>query len=374
MFFTLAKEPDHRLPNHVAVGNWVFSYDNGWIPVDTNVWFKGYQHNQLDQGNWTKIICENSHIKVLHDNARSYPLWWDKSQLILTNLLGNGQRIYADENIELGYIEAYITKRPQHTSTLSTSTVDQVVDKLYKNLTTKTQELSDIFNTIPKKLFVSGGIDTVILLGLIKQQSIDCEIIDYEYFEYDQFTNKNWFFLKRQHWAYGQIHHWTKPTVLITGACGDEFLMRGPNTVGTWAAWNGINLNKWLEGRTGYHANYYALEKNKQLFDRIWTTVSTFKKIYPEKNNLIDYIVDCNLNDHQHWHLGNTLTWTPFKDIELTKLMLTLSVDDMLDHILDATVTKRLILRLHPELINVLSDDKNINGRQHVDLINQLIW
>ena len=45
-----------------------------------------------------------------------------------------------------------------------------------------------------------------------------------------------------------------------------------------------------------------------------------------------------NLHDHQHWHLENTLTFTPFKDIEITKLILQLAPEDLIKHFKDAVI------------------------------------
>jgi hypothetical protein len=69
----------------------------------------------------------------------------------------------------------------------------------------------------------------------------------------------------------------------------------------------------------------------------------------------------CNtvVNDWQHWHLGNTLTWTPLRDLELFKLFLALPYEQAVAQIMNSAVSCELIERNVPGLTQVLSDQKN---------------
>ena len=79
----------------------------------------------------------------------------------------------------------------------------------------------------------------------------------------------------------------------------------------------------------------------------------------------------CNIlvNDWQHWHLGNTLTWTPLRDIEIIKLFLRLPVDDALGQILNSDISCRLIEQNEAGLTRVISDQKN-SGNSMKNLVN----
>ena len=70
---------------------------------------------------------------------------------------------------------------------------------------------------------------------------------------------------------------------------------------------------------------------------------------------------NCNtvVNDWQHWHLGNTLTWTPFRDLELFKLYMSLPYEQALGQIMNSAVSRVLIERNVPGLTTMLSDQKN---------------
>ena len=82
-------------------------------------------------------------------------------------------------------------------------------------------------------------------------------------------------------------------------------------------------------------------------------------------------ILNVLLNDHQHWHLGNTLTYTPFKNIEIVKILLQCSVEDLLSQFLNGQLTKDLIARVNPAFLDFLSLYKNFNSNQNLPkLIN----
>lgn len=358
MFFTLGRHKDNRLPCHARLGSMWLSHDQGWYPTDHG-FIKGYTDNFLE------FVLNGQDIVVTHDQYRSCPLWWDHDTKTLTNLLGQGERIWADKSVTISsdtlLLETQHILPDINTPTL---TVDQAVDKIANVLVNKINFFDKNFAGRSKKLFVTGGIDTVLLLALIKHCNVNCDILDYEYFEYDYFTNLNLQQLCDQHWAYKQIHHWQNPTVLVTGACGDEFLMRGPHTLAMWAAWHNIDVETLLNTRPGYHVGYYLMPKNLKVFRDFYNQRIQLKEQYPTYQGLVEQILNVNANDHQHWHLGNTLTFTPFKDLALTEIMLRLDPSDLIEQIIDASINRELIKKFHPACIDLLSTTKNTNNRE----------
>jgi len=367
MFFSLSKSLDKRFQNHKRINQWWFAYDNGWTINDESC-FKGYYYPEINHGNFLQIKSLGDTIVLEHDVDRSFPLWWCPEQQVLTNLIGKGKKIWADQGIELN--DETIVEKHKDVIGLIESTersIDSVTDFIVDNLISKSRSLA--IRDSAKKLFVSGGIDTLTLYALLKNQEIPFELIDYEHFEYDWFTNQNISDIKRDHWAYRQLNHWKSPTCLISGACGDEFMFRGPATIAIWAAWHDTNLIEMLEKSRGYHVHYFLLEKNQKIFKAAFEQRRQIKERFPTKPDLIRHIIDMNANDHQHWHLGNTLTWTPFKDLSLTKLMLSLDFDSLIEQIADAKVSKTILERLDPTCLRFLSDDKNFRSRRYLDLL-----
>jgi hypothetical protein len=152
--------------------------------------------------------------------------------------------------------------------------------------------------------------------------------------------------------------------MLISGACGDEYFMRGPSTIAIWAAWHDIDVAEILEKTTGYHKKYFQKKNNIDQFKKQFSIRHQLKKQLPEKKYLIRHILNYNLNDFQHWHLGNTLTWTPLKNLEFTEQILSLPKDDLIDQIIDGAVTKKIMKFLYPESQDLISDNKNFFSRE----------
>jgi hypothetical protein len=73
-----------------------------------------------------------------------------------------------------------------------------------------------------------------------------------------------------------------------------------------------------------------------------------------------------NLNDNQHWHLGNTLTFTPLKDIEITKILMGLPKEDLLGQIKNGDITRELIANNDQSLLQYLSDQKNTDLQKNL--------
>lgn len=366
MFFTISPYQDTRLPNHTKLGNLIVSHDNGWQSTDAGL-FKGYQYTNTNCSNYALIKCCNDAITIEHDKFRSFPLWWDSSTSTLTNLLGTGESIWADKVLTMSCGKLEQTQTDVYGKIdVATVSLDSAIDFLISNFTQKFNLLAKQHYPHRKKLFVTGGVDTLMLLAFVKHCQIECNVIDYDHFEFDSFTNANIQPLKKHHWAYGQIHHWKEPTILLTGGCGDEFFFRGPYTIALWAAWHDIDIVSLLKRSSGYHVGYYLKDKNLKVFEDSFNIRDNIKDLYKTKEELIKQILNANINDHQHWHLGNTLTWTPFKDLELTKIILRLSEDEIIKHILDANINKQVIQRVYPKCLELLSTTKNSNPREHL--------
>ncbi len=366
MFFTISATQDSRLPHHNQIGNYWFSHDSGWQQVE-NYWYKGYFHPEVDHGNFLKIKFEpNGCVELEHDSVRGFPLWWDPEKKILTNFLGIGQSIWADKKISLVNHNICTHSAVSYDYDLSYDlTIDTAADLVCENLVKKAKALQNWCPAVPKKLFLTGGMDTTVLYSVLKYAGVEVEIIDYEYIKYNWFLNNNWSNLKKQHWGYNQIHHWTDPTLLITGACGDEYLFRSPNTVSMWSAWHDIDVISRLTPG-GYHTDYFLKETNASIFRQHWVDKDALKSQFPKTQDIATQIININYNDYQHWHLGNTLTWTPFKDIDLLKISLRLDQDSTIDHLVNASLTKKIITKLCPSALGLLSDSKNVNSRQNL--------
>jgi hypothetical protein len=377
MFFSISSTSDSRFPNSYPINIGFFNCDSGWTQTIVNrkiIFYKGYSSVDICElvanttpqylGNFCCVIV-GEETTVTHDVNRGFPLYWYPNNM-LTNLSLESEskyvNLYSDRYVSIdsnfGLTEHFFDCYGPIDST--TITFDQCVDQLAELLI---EQVKDLQLPNQYQLFLSGGIDTCLLLALLNSQKIDYNLLDYEHFDYDTFTYKNINFIKKKHWAYAQMHHWRTPNTLITGGCGDEFFFRGPTAIALWAAWHNIDVVTLLKQYpTSYHAKYFLKNINQETFQQALANRNQILKDYPTEADLVKQLLNINVNDHQHWHLGETLTVTPYKNLEITKLLLRLSKEDLLKQVLNAEVSKALIWRLDPTALKYVSPYKNYNN------------
>jgi asparagine synthetase B (glutamine-hydrolysing) len=213
-------------------------------------------------------------------------------------------------------------------------------------------------NTKPLKVFLTGGVDSLLVYSYIQKYTNNYELILSEHFDYDYFTLKNSYTLKKNYWGYNQIHYWSDDCVLSSGAPGDEFMLRSPTTANIFCRHYDQSIPKLLKDNRFMdclHFNYFLLEKH----DKIFKQQKAENKKFNNLEELIKFLCNMNANDFQHWHIGKTLTWTPLRDLEIFKTLLRLDFDTAVGQIMDSSISKKLIARNNPDLIKLISDSKN---------------
>jgi len=360
MFFSVSKHRDDRFPNYTEMQGWIINHDHGWTQ-HPDVLCKGYRYDDLDHGNFCRIRSGDV-ISIEHDLERSFPLWWNLETKTLTNCVGAGQKLWADQSVSLAD-DTIRTETKDIIGPIDTSplTSDQAVSLLEQKFLEKFSALKT--ETLPLKFFVSGGIDTACLRNYLLLSGIQFDMVNYEHFDYNHFTNNFVPALKATHWGYKQIHHWKDPCMLLTGGCGDEYMFRGPLIIAKWAAWHQIDVIQLINKHGGYHSKYFLEEKNRKIFQTELDRQETLRHQYPTKIDLMRHLIDMNLNDHQHWHICNTLTWTPFRDIELFKIMMRLDQDSLINQWTNAEINRKLISR---DCLKHVSTYKNYNWRENL--------
>lgn len=378
MFFKISKKIENNFPINYTVNNAVFNFDLGWQTFkfdNTMVFFKGYilDNNSLKEslnsliknnnhsldGNFTAILCYDNKFVIAHDINRGYPLWYDDK--VITNLEIHKNNVWADKFVSIDYdfnlelLDVNLKKRAYETLSY-----DAALKKIYDIIANK----FEIFlsnNKNPLKIFLSGGVDTTTLYSFLKKFTTNFEIIDYEYKKFTKFYKANWHNHIKKFWAYNQMHTWGDlPTSIITGGCGDEYLMRGPVTIDLMTKHYDIDMVKLLESnKECYHYGYFMREKNIKVFESI--VDQEVEHTISNKDNVINHILNILQNDHQHWHIDETIFFTPFKDIELANTVLQLNKEDFIKQITDAQINKDLIAMNDPDDLKIISKYKNTN-------------
>jgi hypothetical protein len=133
--------------------------------------------------------------------------------------------------------------------------------------------------------------------------------------------------------------------VLVSGTPGDEFMLRSPVTANQYLLKHGTSIPQLLMTNPDcLHHAYFS--KHLALFEGQQSATA------PELCNTV-------VNDWQHWHLGNTLTWTVLRDLEVLKLLLRVPVESAIGQIINSDLSTKLIERNLPGATAWISDQKN---------------
>ena len=347
MFFYLGKTFKDNYPNHTTLPNGLcLSTDDGWHHHGNTI-TKGYCL-QNNKGNYCSFICDTETVKIAHDDTRGFPLFYDDNGL--SNLEDLPNRIWADAqnirintNMEITYdVQKIIFSKQGYTD-------EQVIDLIAESLHSQFKEFVNK-NTLPIKIFLSGGIDSLLMWAYLDHYTKDYEIVDYEYLKYTPFWIKSGKHLKSKYWAYKQIHLWDKPCVLVTGGCGDEYMLRGPYTNSKLLKSMGYNILNEVQS-SHYMYNYLNKPKNVE---------SINKSIKDIPQDCFTYCLNCLANDHQHWHIEETLTFTPIKNLDILRLVMQSSPELILAQAIDASISKQLVQRLDSDKLAYLQKYKNV--------------
>ena len=370
MFFSLTRTAQNNFPKHYKLPNGLMlNADDGWQVYNAkkHIIFKGYANNfashhlveqLIDQqdpcvkGNFCAFVSDAYTTKLMHDTNRSFPLWIDDNTI--TNLNPLDQQIWADclLTIDQNFAIDKQWYKPYHKNTQQL-TDDQIINQVHETIQ-ETYEQFLTHNTKPIKIFLSGGLDTITSWAYLDKFTKNYEIVDYEYMKYTNFYKRNCSSV-REHWGYKQIHLWDHDCVLVTGGNGDENFLRGPNTLGMALKHHGLTFKDILEPND-YH--YWYLSK-KDITDSInaW---------YNDCDDVEDWILNRNINDHQHWHIDQTITFTPFKDISILACILTASKNLLVAQAKHGEINRQLIKKLDADKITKISTQKNLNPMEHV--------
>lgn len=341
MFFNLSKIQTPNFPFHYHFDcGLVLSTDDGWTQTD-NVVHKGYKLS-AGNGNHVWFECNGASVTIKHDKDRSFPMW--QCNDCVTNIGECGKSIPAKWQLTVNSDMTTSGCNLQPYTVRKDLTDEGVVDFIHETLLQTYDEFLTQ-NTRPLRLFLSGGIDTTTAWAYLDHFTKDYEICDYEYIKHTPFYKRNSKDILK-FWGYQQIHLWDEDCVLVSGGNGDENLLRGPFTLAIALKQYGLTFEDILQPQD-YHYKY--LLKKEQNVDDVFATI----------RSVPHFILDTNVNDHQHWHIDRTLTFTPFKDIRLLEAMLSGSKDLLINQARDAWVNKELVRRLDASKLSVLSNQKN---------------
>jgi hypothetical protein len=368
MFFQISNSKLDNFPVNYRHNNLVVNLDDGWhIAYDEHnntLFYKGYldkgkikdyileisnQEEPLYTGNFCLLKCFNQGVTVKTDRYRSFPIYYDSS---LTNLHATGDKIHTDSYVMIkNNLEKVESKfKLIELKNFQNLSFDSCVDKIDNILQNKLTAFFES-NSLPLHIFLSGGIDTTTLYSYVLKLKIPHVLINCLHTDLDYFYLKNHYTLSNN-WGFNQIHHWSTPCVLISGAPGDEFTVRSPTTANMLLKYYNTGIDKLLENyKDSLH--YFYFLKYLDIFK---------SQSHLHYNSLSDAIFDCSnmlVNDYQHWHMGQTIVYTPFRDMEIFETIACLRRNDLIEQVFGSVIQRELIKRNNPQLLHTISNKKN---------------
>lgn len=370
MFFNIGHAPLDNYPCHWQLGSFCVSTDQGWHQTTlgtAEVLYKGYADSAaLDQlleqilfqtepmltGNFCALVLVNDTIKIQTDRYRSFPIYVGNG---VNNLVPTAHTAWTDSLIivkpDLSVTENKFDVIGQiDTSSLSPT---QALEKISSILDQKTISFVK-HNQLPVRVFLSGGVDSMLVYSLLKKHTECFEMVKCSHLDYDYFWLKNSGDITR-YWGYKQIHHWNDPCILTSGTPGDEFMLRSPVTADLFLKHYGIEIFQLLQEekwKKCLHYNYFSIPKHIELFNTQRAPEQSAEQMQHSLCNIV-------VNDWQHWHLGNTITWTPLRDLEIFKTILRLPKEYLIGQVMNSDFSIQLIEQNYPGLSSAISDSKN---------------
>jgi hypothetical protein len=369
MFFHISQTPQENYPCQWQLDSFAIGTDNGWKHITVGpvqILYKGYadlapMESLLGQvmfqsmphftGNFCALVVVNDTLTIQTDRYRSFPVYIEQHSI--NNLVPHDRTAWTDSLITVHRDLEVTEHKFDVIGNIDVTELDfhQALDQVHNILTLKTQQFLS-HNTLPLKSFLSGGVDTMLVYSYLKAAGAKFELVDYEHIEHDYFWRVNSDKITN-HWGYEQTHHWRESCVLASGAPGDEFTLRSPTTANLYLRYHETSIPELSKlDRPYLHRDYFDLSKHKKIFDQQTTFVGTRSQLHHDLCNII-------VNDWQHWHLGNTLHWTPLRDLEIFKILMRLPLIDAKNQIMDSTFSQALIERNVPGATEFISDQKN---------------
>ena len=338
MNFYITSDSDYKNKfnlNRIKFKNLDIFFDNGW-KISENKIKKGIQNNFCE-------ISFDQNLKIRHTHMRDFGLWYDNKSctnfIELENYLPVDGNIMYDDKWHVTY-KADFYKTPE--KVLNTEqTIDFVSEILLQN-TKNFLEQND------KELvtFENNGLDSLVSKSIFDFLGVKYKTLQIKKLNYTNLQTQ----LIKNYYGFNQIQAFKKPTCIITGFYGDEYLLRNPGYV-----------QQLIKDDKNDLVNIFDNNKNcymKDFFDKFY--LEKCKKLKKINKQLVKQMI---CNDVQVWHLDNTFVFSPFKDLRFLQL-LNCDYKTIVSQVTDGYISKRLIEKFNVNLVKNIDKSKNINDPQ----------
>lgn len=381
MFFELSKRKNKNFSSNYTISNNFFlNLDDGWSITHIEkykIYLKGYCENYKElelckkicqksseqfYGNFTAIVESEDEIVIINDNFRSYPIFFDRAKNVLSNLFLEGEKFDYKHNCKFDKKNELFTfsKIKIDYKILKKKSLEEIIKKIDDILENNIKRFIEN-NKKPIKIFLTGGIDSLLIYSYVKKFTNNFEIIDYEHRKWTKFSKDNWGQIIKTSDEYKFSHSWgDTPTALISGHHGDQFFMRELLIFLLYLH----SHNKSFEIESKFFQESYSYNWFVKEIVKVKTILQDkkYQIISLDKEKTIEYCIDISSHINFIWHLDNTIYYTPLKNLEIFKLILSLPVDHIIKNAFECTIQRSLLERNDKNLVKLLLFDKKNHG------------
>jgi len=316
---------EHKIgSNHIYL-------DKDWIQKD-NYFFKGISSS------WCKIYF-GDFIRIETNKFRDFPIYYGHD--VVTNFKKLECIVPVD-----GVVELDVTVKISYTGDFYPSigteekTFDECHDTLFNALIENVRKFS---KNNDKKVYMpkQGGIDSLTARSVFDYLGVPYEIFDLP--SVKPTLSALGMELAKEHWGFQQISPHENCAV-VTGFYGDEWILRNPYYVHVLLSKKGVNIiGEFDKIESCYMKKYFEHYRKKCSGDPV---------------SGIETLVTQICNDFQIWHLDDVYFFSPLKHKSLLNL-LNADTQTILDQVTDAKLSKSIIKRCNPKMLDLIDPLKN---------------
>jgi hypothetical protein len=378
MFFTISKNKDFSRYTifHDLSNGYVLGVDEGWeklvIGEDT-IYYKGYSSElqnlrtivgklSIDpklqfKGNFCAILDSAGTVKVLHDDSRAFHIWAGDEEV--SNLepvgahvgAGASPRVIVNSKPVVEYGKKLFDLHPEQEYDVVLQKVHDILNTTFENFLSH--------NTRPLKVFLSGGLDCALVYSYLKKFTSKFELVDYEYIKHTDFYRKNFGDRLKNFEDYQQIHSWgSDPASLVSGAGGGAYCLKGHPIANLHLMSHGTNMNKLLADNKSAYMYKMNAKKELQRHYKDQEGSREIQTLIKNKDLTKKYILRHVYESAMHWHLDSTITFTPYKDMRIPELILSMPFEEFKKHATNGKLNRDLISMNDPGVLNLIDKHK----------------
>lgn len=314
-----------------AKNGWFLYLDKGWINTE-NYFYKG------EKSSYCKIYVDPV-VRIETNKLRDFPIYHNQTEISnfkkLDNIVPVDGVVEIDQDITIQYQQGFYPRIA--TKPISFKDCHDILfDALIENVGTFAS-----MNKRPVYIPVQGGIDTLTVRSVFDFLSVDYQTFDLP--KEAPVPSSLKAELSKNYWGFNQVEE-KENAVIVTGFYGDEWVLRNPYYVHVLLSSRGINLAAEFDRRPScYMKKYFEHYREKCNHDT---------------NTTIDELISQICNDFQIWHLNNTRLLSPLKHESLIDL-LTADSETVIEQVTDAKLSRSIIEKCNPKLIELINDTKN---------------